>query len=136
MVGKNTVPDHVWDKQADLYELGFKNGNEIARELGVSPQTVSRQMNRRGARKGSRVEQSIESLEAFLDRKSKRAKLMELTDSARRQRGSENRVKAIGYMIAALQAADRQGDLTLAAPLIDCMGKAMGSKSRKERKKH
>ena len=133
MPAKNTISEQTWNEQAALYELGFKHGNQIARELGVSPQTVSRQMKRRGAVKGSRVNETMQDLEAALDRKARCAALMELSDSQRRRRVVEANLEAVGQMVAALLEADRQGDLTLAAPVIDRMASALGQKRKRRR---
>ena len=133
MPAKNTISDETWDEQAALYELGFKHGAQIARELGVSPQTVSRQMKRRGAVKGSRVNESIQDLEERLDRKARCAALMELSDSQRRRKVVEANMEAVGQMVAALLEADRQGDLALAAPAIDRMASTLGQKRKRRR---
>ena len=133
MPAKNTISEQTWDEQAALYELGFKHGNQIARELGVSPQTVSRQMKRRGAVKGSKVNETMQDLEAALDRKARCAALMELSDSERRRRVVEANLEAVGQMVAALLEADRQGDLTLAAPAIDRMASTLGQKRKRRR---
>ena len=131
MPAKNTISEQTWDEQAALYELGFKHGNQIARELGVSPQTVSRQMKSRGAVKGCRVSESVQDLKAALDRKARCAALMELSDSERRRRVVEANLEAVGQMVAALLEADRQGDLTLAAPAIDRMASTLGQKRKR-----
>lgn len=131
MPAKNTISEQTWNAQAALYELGFKHGNQIARELGVSPQTVSRQMKRRGVVKGSRVNETIKDLEAALDRKARCAALMELSDSQRRRRVVEANLEAVGQMVDALLEADQQGDLTLAAPVIDRMASTLGPKRKR-----
>tara|TARA_B100002049_G_C16040816_1_gene358847 strand:+ start:797 stop:1198 length:402 start_codon:yes stop_codon:yes gene_type:complete len=131
MPAKNKMAEKTWDEQAALYEFGFKHGNQIARELGVSPQTVSRQMKRRGAVKGSRVNETIQDLEARLDRKARSAALMHLSDSQRRRKVAEANLQAVGHMVAALIEADRQGDLTLATPVIDRMGSMLGKKRQR-----
>ncbi len=133
MPAKNTISEQTWNEQAALYELGFKHGNQIARELGVSPQTVSRQMKRRGAEKGSRVNETIQDLEAALDRKARCAALMDLSDSQRRRKVVEENLEAVGKMVAALLEADRQGDLTLVAPAIDRMASTLGQKRKRSR---
>lgn len=133
MPAKNTISDETWDEQAALYELGFKHGAQIARELGVSPQTVFRQMKRRGAVKGSRVNESIQDLEERLDRKARCAALMKLSDSQRRRKVVEANMEAVGQMVAALLEADRQGDLALAAPAIDRMASTLGQKRKRRR---
>ncbi|MAM55913.1 MAG: hypothetical protein CMN25_01085 [Salinicola sp.] len=133
MPAKNTISEQTWNEQAALYELGFKHGNQIARELGVSPQTVSRQMKRRGVVKGSRVNETIQDLEAALDRKARCAALMDLSDSQRRRKVVEANLEAVGKMVAALLEADRQENLTLAAPVIDRMASTFGQKRRLRR---
>ena len=133
MPAKNTISEQKWDEQAALYELGFKHGNQIARELGVSPQTVSRQMKSRGAVKGCRVSESVQDLKAALDRKARCAALMELSDSQRRRKVVAANLEVVGQMVAALLEADRKGDLTLAAPVIDRVGSALGHRRQGRR---
>ena len=130
MPAKNTISEQTWDEQAALYELGFKHATQIATDLGVSPQTVSRQMKRRGAVKGSRVNETIQDLKAALDRKARCAALMDLSDSQRRRKVVEANLEAVGKMVAALLEADRQGDLTLAAPVIDRVESKLGHKRK------
>lgn len=126
MPAKNTISEKTWDEQAALYEFGFKHANQIARELGVSPQTVSRQMKRRGALKGSRVNETVRDLEARLERKARCAALMHLSDSQRRRKVAEANMQAAGLMVAALIEADRQGDVSLAMPVIEHMASMLG----------
>lgn len=133
MAGKDNIPDDVWHGQADLFELGFKNASEIARDLGVSPQTASRRMKKMGAVKGCRVGDTLKPLISFLDRKAEREALMVLADRERRARAAEASSKAVGHMIAALLAADQMGDMTLANPLLDRMTLALGGKRRAKR---
>lgn len=133
MPAKNTISEQTWDEQAALYELGFKHANRIAVELGVSSQTVSRQMKRRGAVKGSRANETIQDLKAALDRKARCAALMDLSDSQRRRKVVEANLEAVGQMVAALLEADQQGDLSMAAQVIDSMGSMLGQR-RKRRK--
>lgn len=131
MPSKNTIPEDVWATQAVLYELGLKHGNEIAEELGVSPQTVSRQMKRRGVVKGSRVHETVARLDAELDRKARCAAIMEMSDSRRRRKVSQTNAQAIGFMVKALLDANRQGDLAVAAPAIDRIYMAVAGKRRR-----
>ena len=133
MPAKNSISEQTWDEQAALFEFGLKHGNQIARELGVSPQTVSRQMKRRGVVKGSRVNETIQNLEVALDRKARCAALMDLTDSQRRRKVVEANLEAVGKMVAALLEADRQGDLTLAAPVIGRVESRLGRKRKRRR---
>ena len=133
MAAKNTIPENVWEEQEALYELGFKHGNQIARDLGLSPATVCRHMKRRGARKGCRVKETIKDLEMALDRKARCAALMDLTDSERRRQVQKANAEAIGQMIAALLEADKKGDLSLAAAVIDRVGSMPGQKQKRRR---
>jgi len=127
MPRKCNVSPAQWDHAADLFELGFKNGCQLADDLGVSPSTVRRAMERRGARKGSRAHETVVELEAFLDRKQRRAAHMravaEHSVAARRAAG----VVAVGRMIDAILAADSLGDLGLADAVIDQTAAAFGA---------
>ena len=49
---RKSITEEQWDEAVASYELGYQNGAQIARQLGVSPATVSREFKRRGARKG------------------------------------------------------------------------------------
>lgn len=128
MATKNTVSQDEWDKQADLFELGFKHASEIAAELGVSSQTVARQMKSRGAVKGARVSQSTDDLVSMLNHKAKLRALKFVTDSRHRRMVSEANTQAVGQMVAAILQADKQGDLSQVMPIIELMGKAVGAK--------
>ena len=127
------ISEVQWLAAADDYELGNKSGRQIARDLGVSPATVSRRMKQRGAKKGSRVNESIENLVSVLDRRARYAAHMRVQDSIRRRGIAEANMQAVGAMVAALIAADRQGDLTSAAPLIDRMQSLLGEKRKRRR---
>ena len=78
------------------------------------------------AQKGSRVNENIEDLVAVLDRRDQYAAHMRVQDSKRRRGIAEANMRAVGAMVAALIAADREGDLTLASPAIDRMNEAVG----------
>lgn len=134
MASKNTVPADVWDRQADLYELGEKHGNEIAMELGVSPQTVSREMKKRGAVKGSRVAETVCELEAFLDEKAERAALMEKARAAQAQHKRAAAEQVIDSMINAVIAADMAGDMCLASERIERTAQAFGMRLHGKRR--
>lgn len=104
---RNSITEEQWDKAVASYELGFRNGAQIARDLGVSPATVSREFKRRGARKGCRVGEVVAELVAKLDAEAKE-----------RQGEAEARAAAIsalaGELVDAVFAADQAGDLTQA----------------------
>lgn len=125
------ITDAQWLAAVADYELGNRSGRQIARDLGVSPATVSRRMKQRGAEKGSRVNESINDLIAVLDRRIRFAAHMKVQDSMRRREVAEANLHAAGAMVAALLDADREGDLTLAAPVIDRTGMMSGGKRRK-----
>jgi IS30 family transposase len=62
-----SVTTKQWDKAAADYELGHKHAAQIARDLGVSPATVSREFKRRGCVKASRIAETFAAIEAGLD---------------------------------------------------------------------
>lgn len=98
----NDISVQRWDEVTDLFELGFRNGRQLAADLGVSPQTVMREMKRRGAVKGRRAHESVADLEAFLDRRARRRAneraMAELTVAQRRAAG----LVVIGRMMEAI----------------------------------
>lgn len=134
MPAKHAIPDHVWDYYADLYELGFKHACEIARELGVSPQVVSRVFRRMGAKKGSRSRQTVADLEAFFSRREQRERMKLLSDSERRREQRQRVDAMIDRMMSAIMAADRMGDLSLADERIAETAAALGVKIARKRK--
>ena len=135
MALKNQIPEEVWDEQGRLYALGLKHGNEIARDLRVSPQTVSREMKRRGIVKASRVGETVKNLEALLDHKAMVRTRMEIMDSKHRRQASEALTKQVGNMVAALVAASENGDITLANPVIENMEGMVGGRKRRRRRR-
>jgi IS30 family transposase len=122
------ITEEQWRDAMDAYELGYQNGSHIARELGVSASTVSREFKRRGARKACRVAETVAELEATLDAKARR--------EARRRRIEEaaalDQLGAIDDlitdMVKSLIMAERAGNLTSAAPKVTQIGKALGVK--------
>ena len=113
-----TVTEERWDEAVASYELGYHNGAQIARQLGVSPATVCREFKRRGARKGSRVGEVVAELVAKLDAEAKE-----------RQAAAEAKGAAIsalaGELVDAVFAADRAGDITKADREIARIDKAL-----------
>jgi IS30 family transposase len=113
-----SVTKEQWDEATASYELGYKNGAQIARELGVSPATVCRELKRRGARKGCRVGEVVAELVVKLDAEAKE-----------RQAEAEARAAAISALAAQLVdivfAADQAGDLTMANPDIARIDRAL-----------
>lgn len=62
-----SVTEKQWDEAAADYELGHKHAAEIARDLGVSAATVSREFKRRGCVKACRIGETFAAIEARLD---------------------------------------------------------------------
>lgn len=115
-----------WVEATERYELGYVHANHLARELGVSPQTVMREMRKRGAIKGSRASETITELVAELDRKAlHRAHLQAAADRLAVDRLMAS-LSILDNMMAALQQAERDGDVTLARDVIDITGPAFG----------
>lgn len=123
MPKRNAVPEDAWETYQACFELGFMGVTAIARALGLSPQTVSREMERRGAIKCSRLHETTEELEARLDRQKRSRELMKLTDAKRRQLVAEENYKAVGLLVHLLQVADERGELSLLAPTLERMAK-------------
>jgi IS30 family transposase len=113
-----SITKEQWDEAAASYELGYRNGAQIARELGVSPATVSREFKRRGARKGCRVGEVVAELVAKLDAEAKEQQAI-----------ADARVAAINALaselVDAVFAADRAGNLMTANPDIARIDKAL-----------
>jgi IS30 family transposase len=110
-----SVTKTQWDKAAAEYELGLKHAAQIARELGVSPATVSREFKRRGCVKARRVAETVADLEAKLNVEAKRKAKAEEAANERRAAAINS---LVGELMAALTAADKAGDLTMANPEI------------------
>ena len=119
---RKSISKEQWDEAAASYELGYSNGAQIARKLGVSPATVSREFKRRGCVKASRIAEFVAELEAKLD--------AEAEDKARAKAASDaERAKAldslVGELMDALVKANQTGTLTMANPEIARIDKAL-----------
>lgn len=122
---KSISEDH-WLAAADAFELGTKHASRIARELGVSASTVSREFKRRGCVKACRVKESIAPLIAELDAKDRaraRRRNAEIDAAAERCARLD---RLMDQMVRSLIAADKAGNLTAANPVIDRIGRAIG----------
>lgn len=122
------ITNSVWDKYADLYELGMMSAKEIARELGVSPATVSRHLKIRGCIKGSRVKETVADLEAFLERKRTRAYRIEKAQEANRQKNREKTDQFVELLVNTIIAADRAGKLAELGPTIKKINRSLGAR--------
>jgi IS30 family transposase len=113
-----SITEEQWDEAVASYELGYENGAQIARKLGVSPATVCREFKRRGARKGCRVGEVVAELVARLD-----------AEAEERRALVEARAAAInalaGQLVDAVFAADQAGDLSKANLEIARIDKAL-----------
>lgn len=128
MTRKCVVSNKQWEDAANRFELGLRNGNELARDLGVSPQTVMREMKRRGARKGSRVHEALGELNALIDRKQRLAARRRAELERMAEEHAESTLALVGQMVAAILKADQLGDLGLVAGTIDQATAALGAK--------
>lgn len=126
---RTLITEKQWQTAAEAYELGTKHGAQIARELDVSPATISREFKRRGCRKACRVAEIVTALIAELDAKDRiRARRREAEEAAAAQRCAVlDRLMA--GMMKSLVAADRAGTLAAAGPAIEAVRKSLGVKS-------
>lgn len=119
---RKSITKEQWDEAAASYELGYSNGAQIARELGVSPATVSREFKRRGCVKASRVGEVVAELVAKLDAEAKeKARRLEAEATAR----AAAMDALVGELMDAIAAADKAGNLTMANPDIARIDKAL-----------
>jgi IS30 family transposase len=111
-----------WDEAAAAYELGQKHAAQIARGLGVSPATVSREFKRRGCVKACRVGEFIADLEARLDAEAEQKARAKAVADAERAKALDS---LVGELMDALLAADQAGNLSMANPEIARIDKAL-----------
>lgn len=126
MAKRNIIPDEEWSRQGKLYELGRKHGTQIAKELNVSPQTVYREMKRRGIRKAALVHEEAAAIERYLRQKARHRAHMNLPAARRRQKAIQSRHLVLSVMMKAIIEADKAGDLTTANPIIEKVADAVG----------
>jgi hypothetical protein len=134
MPRKCKISAEQWDWAINLFELGHMNGRQIADDLGVSPQTLMREMRRREAVYGSRVEEAIAPLNACIDEKQR----LEALRRAEADRKAIDRAAAttalLDEMMKAILAADQRGELASVGGLVEQVGAAFGvSPSRRPR---
>jgi len=135
MPKRNMVPDAEWDRQGRLLELGVKHASEIAMELGVSSQTVSREMKRRGYRKNALLHVSVAKIESYLDEKARSQAIMDLPEARRRQHIAKANMEAVGAMVEAIIQADLDGDICNANAVIEPLADAVGIKLHGKRRR-
>ena len=117
-----TITKEQWDAAAADYELGHKHAAQIARELEVSPATVSREFKRRGCVKAGRIAETIAAIEARLDAEAKLKAQAKAAADAERAKALDN---LVGELMDALMAADQSGNLSMANPEIARIDKAL-----------
>jgi IS30 family transposase len=119
---RKSITKEQWDEAGASYELGYSNGAQIARTLGVSAATVSREFKRRGCVKGCRIDEYVADLEARLDAEAREKAL-------RREAEAAARAAAINALVSdlmdALVAADKAGELAAANSEVTRIGKAL-----------
>jgi IS30 family transposase len=116
---RKVVSERQWLAAVDAYERGTKHASQIARDLGVSSSTVSREFKRRGCVKASRVAESIAALEKALDAVSRRRAKHRLVAEAEAMERCAELDRMIGGMMKSLIAAERAGNLAAAGPMIE-----------------
>lgn len=119
---RTSITTEQWDEAAAAYELGYKHASQLARELGVSPATVSREFKRRGCVKAGRIAETVADIEARLDAET------ELKARAKASRDAERMQVVDGLvdeLMDVLLAASRTGHLTMADPDIARIDKAL-----------
>lgn len=122
---RKSVTEDQWLAAVDAYELGTHHASQIARDLGVSAATVSREFARRGCVKACRVEESIAPLIAELDARDRaRVRHLNAEIDAVAERGTALEC-LMDLMVKSLVAADKAGNLTAANPVIDRIGRAL-----------
>ncbi|MCL6740564.1 helix-turn-helix domain-containing protein [Sphingomonas sp. RB56-2] len=119
---RKSITKEQWDEAAASYELGYRNGAQIARELGVSPATVSREFKRRGCVKASRIAEFVADLEARLDAEAEQKAQAKAAADAERAKALDH---LVGELMDALMAADQAGNLSMANPEIARIDKAL-----------
>ncbi|MFO6448236.1 hypothetical protein ACLBKU_13960 [Erythrobacter sp. NE805] len=135
MTKKNTVPDAEWERQGRLLELGVKHASQIAMELGVSAQTVSRELKRRGYRKNALLHRSVEEIERYHTMKARQRAIMHLPEARRRQIAAKVTMEALAGMMQAIIQADMDGDITKANVVIEPLAAAVGVKFHGKRRR-
>jgi IS30 family transposase len=127
---RNSITEDEWLEAVETYELGLKHAAEIARDLGVSPTSVSREFKRRGARKARRVQETVADLEAALDAKARKEARRRAAQEAAAMERSAELDRLVRQLMRSVTAADRAGNLAAAGPKIAEIKKAIGSESR------
>ena len=135
MPGRNMVPDAEWERQGRLLELGLKHASAVAIELGVSPQTVSREMKRRGFRKNALLHLSVDEIERYYAMQARNRAIMGIPEAIRRQKEAKATMETLDRMMQAVIRADLDGDITKANAVIEPLADSLGVKLKGKRRK-
>jgi IS30 family transposase len=112
------ITDQQWIEAVDAYELGHLSQREIARNLGVSPATVCRQMKRRAAVKACRIGEFIDDLNARLNREALLRIRAEAAAYDAKVRPVLERNAMIARLMEAILVAAELGNVTMANDMI------------------
>lgn len=135
MPKRNMVPESEWERQGRLLELGIKHVSEIAMELGVSAQTASRELKRRGFRKNALLHLSVDEIERYYAMQARNRAIMGIPEAIRRQQAVTATMEALDRMMQAVIRADLDGDITKANTVIEPLATAFGVKLHGKRRK-
>jgi IS30 family transposase len=119
---RKSITKEQWAEAATDYELGHKHGAQIARELGVSPATVSREFKRRGCVKACRVGEFVADLEVRLNVEAERKARAKAAADAERAKALDS---LVGELMDAITAANQAGNLSMANPDIARIDRAL-----------
>lgn len=125
---RKLITEEQWQQAVETFELGYKNGSQIARDFGVSAATVSREFNCRGARKGCRVAETIVDLVAELDERDRRRAIIREAREAELAKRSAAIDAMMDELMRSLIAASKAGNLSAANDKINEVGSALGVK--------
>lgn len=125
---RKTITERQWRLAVETYELGYQHANRIARELGVSPSTVSREFKQRGAIKGCRVAETQLAYIAELDAKARRRAVLQEEREATLAKRSALIDAMIDDLVRSLVAASKSGSLSAVNDKIREVGGTLGVK--------
>jgi len=112
------ITDQQWIEAVDAYQLGHLSQRQIARNLGVSPATVCRQMKLRAAVKACRIGEFIDDLNARLNREALLRIRAEAAAYDAKVRPVLERNAMIARLMKAILVAAELGNVTMANDII------------------
>jgi hypothetical protein len=117
-----SVTKKQWDEAAADYELGHKHAAQIARELGVSAATVSREFKRRGCVKARRIAETVAAIEARLDAEAEEKARAEAAAEAERKETLSRLVSAFFDISATIKS---RGEDPSTSPELHSLGEEL-----------